>query len=141
MKILPVLFIAFAFSACATVKTSVTRPIPKNEPVAVIPDRSDMDDYHIHSLLISALQDRGFRAVDGRSFKENPPTTVLRYNDYWFWDLVPYLRALDVRVLDGKTNEVMATSSYREGIIHGYPVPRNVVRHVFNGLQEKGAVQ
>lgn len=140
MKRSLLLLVALAFTGCATVKTSVTRPIPKNEPVAVIPDRNDIDDYHIHSLLISALQDKGFRAVDGRSMKENPPTTVLRYNDYWFWDLVPYLRALDVRVLDGKTNEVMATSSYREGIIHGYPVPRNVVRHIFNGLQEKKAL-
>ena len=138
MKRSLLLLVALAVTGCATVKTSVTRPIPKNEPVAVIPDR-ELDDWHIQTLLISALQERGIRAVDGRDFKQNPPTPVLRYNDYWFWDLVPYLRALDVRVIDGKTNEVMATSSYREGIIHGYPVPRNVVRHIFNGLHEKKA--
>ena len=138
MKHIILTLTAVTLTACATVKTNVTQPIPKNTPVAVIPDR-ELDDWHIQTLLISALQERGIRAVDGRNLKENPPTTVLRYNDYWFWDLVPYLRAMDVRLMDGKTNEVFATSSYKEGFLHGYPVPRKVVSHLFNGLNEKGA--
>lgn len=138
MKHIILIIATVTLTACATVKTNVTQPIPKNTPVAVIPDRA-LDDWHIQTLLISALQERGIRAVDGRNLKENPPTTVLRYNDYWFWDLVPYLRAMDVRLLDGKTNEVLATSSYKEGLLHGYPVPRRVVSHLFNGLNEKGA--
>lgn len=139
MKKAFVVLLALGFSGCATVKTTVTQPIPKNTPVTVIPDR-ELDDWHIQTLLLSALQERGIRAIDGRDCKQNPPTTVLRYNDYWFWDLVPYLRAMDVRLMDGKTNEVFATSSYKEGLLHGYPVPRKVVSHLFNGLQEKGAL-
>jgi hypothetical protein len=91
MKYIILTLTTLALTACATVKTNVIQTIPKNTPVAVIPDR-ELDDWHIQTLLISALQERGIRAVDGRNLKENPPTTVLRYNDYWFWDLVPYLR-------------------------------------------------
>ena len=85
MKYIILTLTTLALTACATVKTNVIQTIPKNTPVAVIPDR-ELDDWHIQTLLISALQERGIRAVDGRNLKENPPTTVLRYNDYWFWD-------------------------------------------------------
>jgi hypothetical protein len=130
--------LALAFAGCATVKTSVSSPIPKGQTVTVISDRT-LDDWKIHNLIIGQLQQRGFAAVDRGDSKTNPQSMAFRYFDEWRWDLVMYLHSMRVRLIDGKTGRVYSTADYEQGFQHGFPSSDKVVRDLFMALDANGA--
>lgn len=125
-------------SGCATVKTTVSSPVPKGAAVSVISDRP-LDDWKIHNTIIRQLQVRGYSAIDGGDSKKNPPSHALRYFDEWRWDMAMYLHALRVRLVDGKTGKIFSTADYQEGFLHGYPSSERAVGHIFEKLSESGA--
>lgn len=127
-----------SLTGCATVKTTVSSPLPKGAQVSVISDRP-LDDWKIHNAIVRQLQTRGYTAIDGGDSKSNPPFPALRYFDEWRWDLVMYLYALRVRVLDGKTGKIYSTADYQEGFLHGYPNSERAVGHIFDKLSADGA--
>lgn len=136
--VLAAVVLAAVLSGCATVKTTVSRPIPFKEPVTVISDR-ELDDWKIHNLIVSQLQSRGYQVRDGGDAKTNPATTVFRYNDRWSWDIIMFLRNLDVRLVDGKTGDIYASGGYAAGLFHLLPASSSATQDIFENLEAKGA--
>ena len=60
----------------------------------------------------------------------------MTYVDRWHWDMVMYLRTLDVSVMDRSGREV-ATGAYRNSALHGYPDVEATCREVVDGIFEK----
>ena len=62
---------------------------------------------------------------------------IVRYTDDWKWDLKMYLRSLDVMVFDAKTNDLIATGSWRNSVVHGFYNSQKVVAKVVDDIVSK----
>lgn len=59
---------------------------------------------------------------------------IVRYTDRWQWDLVMYLRSLDVRVYEGATGSLLVTGSWKNSPLHGFHSVEAVVSEVLNDI-------
>ena len=125
-----------AYSGC--VSTGVSgRYQGKSQPktVYIVSDR-ELDDYTIHNAITAELQKRGFRGID--SGNHGPISTsnalVLHYLDRWNFDLlwlpVMYLSALNIRIIDGNSSEVLATARFNAAI-NTFQSSQKVVANLF----------
>lgn len=62
----------------------------------------------------------------------------VEFEDIWRWDIVMYLAALHLRFYDGE-NQLVATGSFQQVGLHGYPSQEAAVAEAFAGLEEQGA--
>ena len=106
--------------------------------VYIVSDRP-IDDYTIHNAITSELQKRGFRVIDSGNKEPQLPKNalILHYMDTWFWDVIMYLRVLDIRILDGNNSEIMATAKFKNGPIHSYANPQRVVSDLFEDMEHQ----
>jgi hypothetical protein len=44
----------------------------------------------------------------------------VRYVDDWKWDVVMYLRRLDLQVYDARGNTLLASATWKNSPMHGY---------------------
>jgi hypothetical protein len=127
-------------SGCAST-TQGTGSLRPTKPIYVMSDR-ELDDYTIHNAIIMELQKRGFRVID--SGDKAPASAngalVLHYLDDWSWDMWMYLAALNIRIVDGKTSEVVATGQYRNSWLHTYPDSGKEVVKIFAQLDAAGQI-
>lgn len=137
-RFLPLVFISLLIS-CETTGSS-GRSVSKHgsKTVYVVSDKP-IDDYTIQSAITAELQKRGFRVIDSGSKSPKLPKNalVLHYMDTWFWDVVMYLRVLDIRILDGNSSEIVATAKFKNGPIHSYANPQRVVADLFEDMDQK----
>ena len=100
----------------------------------------ELDDFTIHNAITQQLLSRSLSVVDKGSQKGIEGNgLVVRYNDSWSWDLVMFLQSLQIRVLDGKTSEVLATATFRQGkFFHSFPNSESTVEKLFAELDAKG---
>lgn len=126
-------------AGCKTYNSS-GRPVGKygSKTVYLVSDRP-IDDYSIHSAITVELQKRGFRVIDSGNKAPTSPKNalVLHYMDTWFWDMAMYLRFLDIRILDGKSSEIIATAHFKNGPIHTFPAPQRVVADMFADMDRQ----
>lgn len=99
------------------------------------------EDYSGDPTLRRAITDqlrmRGLKAADTKS-AAGGRHLVVRYADSWTWDLVMYLRELDIDFVDAGTGSSLATASYQNSFIHSYPDQHEVVSRLFKDLDTKG---
>jgi len=109
--------------------------------VAYLACDRELDDFTIHNAITRHLQNRGLAVVDKESeSKIEAHGLVVRYYDSWSWDLVMFLQSLQIRVLDGKTDEVLATATFSQGrFLHSFPSSESVVEKLFAELDSKDA--
>ena len=138
LRLLLLLSISFLVS-CETTGSS-GRSISKqgSKAVYIVSDRP-IDDYTIHNAITSELQKRGFRVIDSGNKEPQLPKNalILHYMDTWFWDVIMYLRVLDIRILDGNNSEIMATAKFKNGPIHSYANPQRVVSDLFEDMEHQ----
>lgn len=126
-----------ALQSCGTTNTaSVSAPatIRNARSAHVIkPNDSSRD---IDKFLQRAISEKGVRtSVMAPSQRSNSDLTVT-YVDRWHWDMVMYLRTLDISVLDPAGNEV-ATAKYRNSALHSYPDPETTTKGLVDQIFEK----
>ena len=85
-----------------------------------------------------ALAEHGVTATFGSL--ENKPKEVdfyVTYVDRWQWDLAMYLSSLEITFFDNKTDRVIASGSFKNGIFHTYPSPSEKVKEVISSIYLK----
>lgn len=99
------------------------------------------EDYSGDPTLRRAITDqlrmRGLKAADATSAASGKHL-VVRYADSWTWDIVMYLRELDIDFIDAKTGSSLATTCYQNSFIHSYPDQHEVVSRLFKDMDAKG---
>jgi hypothetical protein len=63
---------------------------------------------------------------------------IVRYADDWKWDIVMYLRSLDVMVYDAKSGTLIATGSWKNSVFHGFYDSQKIVGQVVDETLSKG---
>jgi uncharacterized iron-regulated membrane protein len=67
-----------------------------------------------------ALKAQSVEVVKGKADSSGGSDLLVKYDDKWNWDMAMYLRALEMQFFDGRTGEVLATSQWTDGALHGY---------------------
>lgn len=101
----------------------------------VHPEGSGRD---MEKFITKAVRKNGINTTTGRQEKI-PKTTDLRidYTDRWMWDLVMYLRALDVQVRDASNGELLASGNFHQGFMHSFPDPETKAQEVVDSIFQK----
>jgi hypothetical protein len=99
----------------------------------IVVDPDDSGDASCRRAVERELRSRGFQIASGGG-------TGLQVNmiDTWRWDVVPYLRELDLIFMDANSGVMKAQAHYRNSPFHGYPSQSRVVERLFRELDSKG---
>jgi hypothetical protein len=92
----------------------------------------DMDQVLRHDLLARGLAvkrdaSEGARQVPGVD-------AVVSYEDSWRWDLVMYLRSLDVSIFDAKSGALLVTGRWENSLFHRFPKTDEVVQQLMDAM-------
>jgi hypothetical protein len=130
-----------ALASCSYVPPgSVNQPaeLAKAKSVYVIRENPDNE---VGVYIESALAQKGLRVSSGK-LAAKPKTTDLYidYVDRWDWDLVMYLKSLDVTLHSNRTGELLASGNFHQGFLHTFPDTRAKTKEVIDTiLPDKGA--
>lgn len=134
-------------SGCSTTqnvtmgKTTITKQIRTVSQVAAEGNSSEMN-MHLENVL----------AQEGLSVKSALPTgtnrskdvdVLVTYVDVWRWDLVMYLKNLNVRIHDAETGDLLAIGQWSDSPLHGFRNAKVVMEELVGEMMKKvrGAAQ
>jgi hypothetical protein len=90
----------------------------------------DIDTY-----IQDALAERGVKASRGpMEAKPKDVDFYVEYVDHWKWDLSMYLWSLDIRFADNATGGLIASGSFKQGLLHSFPDPQKKVAEVIEQI-------
>lgn len=129
---------ALALSGCATtrnISVDNTLSVAKVTSAALAP--SEGNSREMDEFITKSLSARGITV--GEPLPPSTTTTdkaelIVSYVDAWHWDLVMYLRYLNVYFYDGKTGRLVMSGNWKNSLLHGYPNAEKVVREVIDDM-------
>lgn len=140
LVLLSLLGLSILSVSCSTTRASgeSVRKVPGK--VAYLSSDRSLDSHKIHNAITRELQQRGYKVIDKGS---TPPQSkvngiVVRYMDVWSWDVVMYLRSLDIKILDGRNSQILSMSNFKNGFFHSFPNSEKVVNKLFTEFDNKG---
>ncbi|MGI8602466.1 MAG: hypothetical protein ACR2OZ_05650 [Verrucomicrobiales bacterium] len=76
------------------------------------------------------------KRVSGGPAVAAPSSAHIRvdYSDRWHWDIVMYLRSLDVWFRDSATGQLIATGRFKQQFPHSFPDPPKKCREVIDSI-------
>lgn len=126
--------VLFFAVGCATSQQIVVNPAGRGRAfkaahVIVHGDRSaDVDASLQRELLL-----RGLSVTAGTEANPSVPAEadlLVRYQDGWRWDLVMYLKRLDLQIYDAQTDTLLASATWKNSALHGFHGMDKVVRQL-----------
>ncbi|HUP61075.1 MAG TPA: hypothetical protein VNA69_11710 [Thermoanaerobaculia bacterium] len=81
---------------------------------------------------------RGLAVTSGLDNKQ-PETAdlVVKYADGWSWDVVMYLKTLDIQMYDARSGTLLATATWKNSAMHGFHGVDKVVAELVSGMLTK----
>lgn len=124
-------------SGCATSRNVVVNPGTRLQPtsahvVAHGGNSSDMD-----ASIQRALMSQNLRVTAAPEGQPTDADLLVRYTANWKWDIVMYLRALDIQVYDGRSGTLLGSGVWKNSALHGYHDRDKVVKNVVDELMLK----
>lgn len=135
MKLLPTFLLAGCIpviSACTVSQATLPKgSLAPPHTVQVVAKSDASGDARIRAALETGLLQRGLRGG-------GKPVTV-EFEDSWYWDIVMYLRALNVRFIDTATGNPFGSVMWRQKGFHVYPSQEAAVAELLAELDKAGA--
>lgn len=131
MKILALAFVV-ALTGCATSKNvtlgqaSGIRPIAKVAMSTEDGNSTAMDANFRDALIAQGVAPAG--AVPRGARTSSEADAVLSYVDVWRWDLVMYLKSIDVHMFDAQSGNLLVTGRWEDSPLHGFRDAKEIVR-------------
>jgi hypothetical protein len=106
--------------------------------VAFVPqggNSSDMDGYIQRDLRSRGIDVRATAAPGTRKMAD--VDAVVGYSDTWRWDLVMYLKSLDLDIFDADSGSLLVSGHWENSALHGFQDPAGVVKQVMDEMFRK----
>lgn len=65
---------------------------------------------------------------------------LVAYSDVWHWDLVMYLKSLDMNIFDAKTGNLIVTGRWQNSLFHGFQDYKQVMKGLMDEMMEKAKI-
>lgn len=62
---------------------------------------------------------------------------IVGYTDFWYWDIVMYLRAIKIDLFEGESGNLLVTGRWENSAFHGYQDPQDVVKELLDDMFAK----
>lgn len=113
------LFAALALCAgCAILDTTTNPKASLAQFKKIYVEHRLVDDHHLDELIVAELQSHGHEASCGPlTMKPAGTDALVTYEDRWGWDFKSYLLEITIYVRDARTNQPVASGTFRRGII------------------------
>ena len=129
-------FLAASCSETRTASVSAPAVIKSARSAYVVKPADSSRDIEV--FLKDAIAKKGVKAQQGAmSAKPASADVYVTFVDRWHWDMAMYLRTLDVAVIDNKSGKEVATGTYRNSALHGYPDAKKTSEELINLIYEK----
>lgn len=139
--VIAVLVASLLLLGCATsssVTTGATDTAKEIHTVAFVPQGGnsvDVDNDIQRALLsrgmdIRATVPSGTRTMSGVD-------AVVSYQDTWRWDVVMYMKSIDIDIFDANTGSLLVTGHWENSPLHGYQDPAKVINEIMDGMFRK----
>jgi hypothetical protein len=122
--------LSFGLGGCATSSdVVVNRSAPHTNYTSAYVVTHGGNGADMDALIKKELVRHGLNVSSGSA---SPTSGQLRieYVDEWKWDVVMYLRSLDVTAYDDRTQNLLATASWKNSAMHGFHSKDTVVADV-----------
>lgn len=126
---------------CATtssVTTGAQGTIDQLHTVAFVPQGGssvDVDNDIQRALLAQGVDIRATAPSGTR--KMAGVDAVVSYEDVWRWDMVMYMKSIDIDVFDANTGSLLVAGHWENSPLHGYQDPAKVIGHVVTDMFHK----
>jgi hypothetical protein len=129
--------IVLCFSGCASTNSTImpNANTYKYNSACVVGLKDSSSELGV--TLQNSLMRRGIKTYDTNNSKECPADFILKYIDAWSWDIVMYLRLLDIQFYDNKTNTLLANGKFETWGFHTYSSPDNVADELLEQIFDK----
>jgi hypothetical protein len=137
-----VLALTFALlSGCSTTQEIVLAKANPVKRVAVVAQSLEEDNSpQMNGNLEAALQKDGITlktTLPAGTRKSADVDAIVSYTDVWRWDLVMYLKTLNVRLYDAETGDLLVTGQWNDSVMHGFRDAKVVMAGVVGEMLAK----
>ena len=93
----------------------------------------------IDKMIRDEVQQLGITAVIGASsVEQHDYDYIINYFDAWSWDLVPYLRSLEIQLFDARSNLMVERVRFENHIyFHTFPSEKKIIEELIQRIFKK----
>lgn len=62
---------------------------------------------------------------------------IVAYNDHWYWDIVMYLKSIDLQMFDAKSGNLLVEGHWQNSAMHSFPNPADVMHELVPDMLAK----
>jgi hypothetical protein len=129
-RILSLTATGLVLASCETYKPYTTRPsAPKLKRAAVLVVPDSKEKRRRANDIAEVLEKRGIPCTIVEPGQPVPRDVdgYFTYTSRWAWDLTMYLAEMQIELHDTQTSALVSSARYKQGWIHRYPTPIDVV--------------
>jgi hypothetical protein len=128
-------------TGCATSQNVNLAQVNGGRPIATVAmapaegNSADMD-----AAIKAALVNQGLVAkppLPAGTRKSSDADMVVSYTDQWRWDLVMYLRWVNIEMYDSDSGNLLATARWENSAFHGFQDYKTVVKGLIDDMMAK----
>lgn len=144
MKYLGTVFLSFivlALTGCAASQTVTLASVnpPKELHSAALVSQAD-NNSDMNSDITQQLQASGItvKVPVAEGTRKDPDVDMLvAYSDKWRWDIVMYLKSIDMNIFDAKSGNLLVTGRWENSMFHGFQDSKKVVKGLMDEMMAK----
>jgi len=125
-----------ATSHSVTVANVSTHLTPKSAALVARDNSSEKTDTFLkNELKANGLEIKPSLPVGTR---QDPNVDVIvAYDDHWWWDLVMYLKSIDLQMFDAKSGNLLVEGHWQNSVMHSFPDPAEVMHELVPDMLAK----
>lgn len=135
------LLVCAALAGCSTTSNVMMGNPDQTKPIHTVAftpqggNSADMDNYIQRDLLSRGVDVKAMAAPGTR--KMTNVDAVVSYSDTWRWDLVMYLKSLDISIFDASSGSLLISGHWENSALHGFQDPAGVINQVMDEMFSK----
>ena len=135
-RMLFVLAIVVFMTGCSAVHKNSVIPISVDSSKSIYIVKNPYQRNNMDKLIQDEINDMGLTALSGPPLDKNESFKyVLTYFDAWSWDLAPYLRAVEIQLIDPKTAQIVSRVRFENNMyLHTFPDEKTKVKELITKL-------
>jgi hypothetical protein len=109
---------------------------PKSAALVTRENSSEKTD----TFLVNELKENGLEikpTLPAETRKAADVDVIVAYNDHWYWDVVMYLKSIDLQMFDAKSGNLLVEGHWQNSVMHSFPNPADVMHELVPDMLAK----
>lgn len=134
-------FIVLALTGCATSQTvtlASMSPPKELHSAALVFQEGNNSDMTVD--ITQQLRDGGISVkppLPAGIRQASDVDMLVAYSDKWRWDIVMYLKSLDLNIFDAKSGNLIVTGRWENSAFHGFQDSKKVIKGLLDEMMAK----